>query len=35
MTSWIITLKTRFVGEYMTKVDGATMHYAIEARSPS
>jgi asparagine synthase (glutamine-hydrolysing) len=27
-------LKTRFVGEYMTKVDGATMHYAIEARSP-
>jgi asparagine synthase (glutamine-hydrolysing) len=26
--------KTRFVGEYMTKVDGATMHYALEARSP-
>jgi asparagine synthase (glutamine-hydrolysing) len=25
---------TRFVGEYMTKVDGATMHYGIEARSP-
>lgn len=24
----------RFVGEYMTKVDGATMHYALEARSP-
>jgi asparagine synthase (glutamine-hydrolysing) len=26
--------RTRFVSEYMTKVDGATMHYAIEARSP-
>ena len=26
--------KTRFVGEYMTKVDGATMHYGLEARSP-
>jgi asparagine synthase (glutamine-hydrolysing) len=26
--------KTRFVGEYMTKVDGGTMHYALEARSP-
>jgi asparagine synthase (glutamine-hydrolysing) len=25
---------TRFLGEYMTKVDGATMHYGIEARSP-
>jgi asparagine synthase (glutamine-hydrolysing) len=25
---------TRFVGEYLTKVDGATMHYALEARSP-
>jgi asparagine synthase (glutamine-hydrolysing) len=25
---------TRFVGEYMTKVDGATMHYALEARAP-
>jgi asparagine synthase (glutamine-hydrolysing) len=25
---------TRFVGEYMTKVDGATMRYALEARSP-
>lgn len=25
---------TRFVGEYMTKVDGATMHYSLEARSP-
>jgi asparagine synthase (glutamine-hydrolysing) len=27
-------LNTRFVGEYMTKVDGATMYYGIEARSP-
>jgi asparagine synthase (glutamine-hydrolysing) len=27
-------LKTRFVGEYMTKVDGGTMHYGLEARSP-
>ncbi|MEA2176411.1 MAG: hypothetical protein QOD00_4003 [Blastocatellia bacterium] len=26
--------ETRFVGEYLTKVDGATMHYALEARSP-
>jgi asparagine synthase (glutamine-hydrolysing) len=26
--------KNRFVGEYMTKVDGATMHYGLEARSP-
>lgn len=25
---------TRFVGEYLTKVDGATMHHALEARSP-
>jgi asparagine synthase (glutamine-hydrolysing) len=25
---------TRFVGEFMTKVDGGTMHYALEARSP-
>ncbi len=25
---------TRFVGEYMTKVDGATMHYGLEARAP-
>jgi asparagine synthase (glutamine-hydrolysing) len=25
---------SRFTGEYMTKVDGATMHYALEARSP-
>jgi asparagine synthase (glutamine-hydrolysing) len=25
---------TRFVAEYMTKVDGAAMRYAIEARSP-
>ncbi|MFN2532279.1 MAG: asparagine synthase (glutamine-hydrolyzing) [Pyrinomonadaceae bacterium] len=24
----------RFVSEYMTKVDGATMHYSLEARSP-
>jgi asparagine synthase (glutamine-hydrolysing) len=24
----------RFVGEYMTKVDGATMHYGLEARAP-
>src|SRR4051794_23666045 len=26
--------KTRFVGEYMTKVDGSTMYYALEARAP-
>jgi asparagine synthase (glutamine-hydrolysing) len=26
--------KTRFVSEYMTKVDGGAMRYAIEARSP-
>ena len=26
--------KTRFVGEYMTKVDGGAMYYALEARSP-
>lgn len=26
--------RTRFTGEYLTKVDGATMHYAVEARSP-
>jgi asparagine synthase (glutamine-hydrolysing) len=26
--------RTRFVSEYMTKVDGGTMYYAIEARSP-
>ncbi|HEX8068932.1 MAG TPA: asparagine synthase (glutamine-hydrolyzing) [Pyrinomonadaceae bacterium] len=26
--------RTRFVGEYLTKVDGATMHYALEARAP-
>jgi asparagine synthase (glutamine-hydrolysing) len=25
---------TRFVSEYMTKVDGGAMHYSIEARSP-
>jgi asparagine synthase (glutamine-hydrolysing) len=24
----------RFVGEYLTKVDGATMHQSLEARSP-
>jgi asparagine synthase (glutamine-hydrolysing) len=24
----------RFVGEYLTKVDGATMHHGLEARSP-
>jgi asparagine synthase (glutamine-hydrolysing) len=26
--------RMRFVGEYLTKVDGATMHHSIEARSP-
>jgi asparagine synthase (glutamine-hydrolysing) len=26
--------RTRFVGEYLPKVDGATMHHALEARSP-
>jgi asparagine synthase (glutamine-hydrolysing) len=26
--------RTRFVGEYMTKVDAATLHFAVEARSP-
>ncbi len=26
--------KTRFVGEYLPKVDGGTMFYALEARSP-
>ena len=26
--------RNRFVGEYLTKVDGATMHWALEARSP-
>jgi len=26
--------RTRFVSEYMTKVDGATMHHGLEARSP-
>jgi asparagine synthase (glutamine-hydrolysing) len=25
---------TRFVGEFLMKVDGATMHYGLEARSP-
>ena len=27
-------LQTQFVSEYLNKVDGATMHYALEARSP-
>jgi asparagine synthase (glutamine-hydrolysing) len=27
-------LKTQFAGEFMTKVDGATMYYSLEARSP-
>ena len=26
--------RTRFTGEYMTKVDGGAMRYAVEARSP-
>lgn len=26
--------RTRFVGEYLPKVDGATMYHALEARSP-
>ena len=26
--------RMRFVGEYLTKVDGATMHHSVEARSP-
>jgi asparagine synthase (glutamine-hydrolysing) len=26
--------KTRFTGEYLRKVDGATMHHGLEARSP-
>ncbi len=26
--------RTQFLGEYMTKVDGATMHFGLEARSP-
>lgn len=26
--------RMRFVGEYLTKIDGATMHHALEARSP-
>jgi len=26
--------RTQFVAEYMTKVDGATMHFGLEARSP-
>lgn len=27
-------LRTEFAGEYMTKVDGGTMYYALEARAP-
>jgi asparagine synthase (glutamine-hydrolysing) len=27
-------LRAQFVSEYLTKVDGATMYYALEARSP-
>jgi len=27
-------LRTRFLAEYMTKVDGGAMYYSIEARSP-
>jgi asparagine synthase (glutamine-hydrolysing) len=27
-------LRTQFVAEYLTKVDGATMHHGLEARSP-
>jgi len=27
-------LRMQFVGEFLTKVDGGTMHYALEARSP-
>jgi asparagine synthase (glutamine-hydrolysing) len=27
-------MKTRFVAEFMTKVDGGALHYAVEARSP-
>jgi asparagine synthase (glutamine-hydrolysing) len=27
-------LRTRFTGEYLPKVDGATMHHSVEARSP-
>jgi len=27
-------LSTQFVSEYLTKVDGATMHHGLEARSP-
>ena len=26
--------RTQFVAEYLTKVDGATMHYGLEARAP-
>lgn len=26
--------RTRFVGEYLTKVDGATMYHSLESRSP-
>ncbi len=31
---WSSERKSRFVGEYLTKIDGATMHYGLEARSP-
>ena len=27
-------IRTRFVGEYLTKVDGGAMYYGLEARSP-
>jgi len=27
-------LKNHFTGEFMVKVDGATMHYGLEARAP-
>jgi asparagine synthase (glutamine-hydrolysing) len=27
-------LRHQFVGEYLTKVDGSTMHYGLEARAP-
>jgi asparagine synthase (glutamine-hydrolysing) len=26
--------RTRFIGEYLRKIDGATMHHGLEARSP-
>jgi asparagine synthase (glutamine-hydrolysing) len=35
MTEFLVyDRRNRFVGEYLTKVDGATMFYALEARSP-